>query len=300
VCDATQVDVVINNTATVRTAYGTERGDTNSVCGDINNGFGLLINWNLLGDGVHTIRTLADGVEFGSATFTVTTLGEEFLPGIESRTTLENFPESGTDITLEWQESLQNFVIVEVEGGTPPPPISSDAPNDGSWTGTVIGGGTVSFTVQSGGTELASGAKVEDIPFTCSSCTGMETVTFNSTISINNNSFSSSGLDGLLWTGDFLSSTFAEGTYEHGPFTIPRSSCGTCVLSQKNWSGFFTGSASSAAMSRVRLPATVLPLEAASTGNREWYFDPSEDCFYALQRAADGTLIRISEFRLNQ
>ena len=38
------------------------------VCGDSNNGFGLLFNWNLLGNGDHTIRALADGVELGRAT----------------------------------------------------------------------------------------------------------------------------------------------------------------------------------------------------------------------------------------
>ena len=50
---------------------------------NINNGFGLLFNWNLLGTGQHTIRVLADGGggEFARATFTVTTLGEEFLRG---------------------------------------------------------------------------------------------------------------------------------------------------------------------------------------------------------------------------
>ena len=51
--------------------------------GDSNNGFVLPFNWNLLGEGTHTVRTLADGVEFDSATFTVTTLGTEFQRGAE-------------------------------------------------------------------------------------------------------------------------------------------------------------------------------------------------------------------------
>lgn len=37
------------------------------------NHFVLPFNWNLLGDGTHTVRALADGVEFDRATFTVTT-----------------------------------------------------------------------------------------------------------------------------------------------------------------------------------------------------------------------------------
>ena len=46
--------------------YGTERADTaqrkdgTPLCGDTDNGFGLLFNWNLLGDGEHTIVALVD------------------------------------------------------------------------------------------------------------------------------------------------------------------------------------------------------------------------------------------------
>ena len=35
--------------------YGTSRGDTMGVCGDTDNGFGVLYNWNNLGDGVYTV-----------------------------------------------------------------------------------------------------------------------------------------------------------------------------------------------------------------------------------------------------
>ena len=63
------------------------------MCGDSNNGFGLLFNWNLLGDGPHTIRALADGVEFRQATFTVTTLGgEEFVRGVTGETVAMGLP----------------------------------------------------------------------------------------------------------------------------------------------------------------------------------------------------------------
>jgi hypothetical protein len=100
----------------IQAAYGTSREDTRSVCGKANTGFGLLFNWNLLGNGVHTIRALADGVQFASATFTVTTLGTEFLRGASGRFTLQNFPRTGASVTVQWQESTQNFVIERVEG----------------------------------------------------------------------------------------------------------------------------------------------------------------------------------------
>ena len=52
---------------------------------------GLLFNWNLLGDGIHTVRALADGEAFGRATFTVTTLGVEFLQGTQGETLVADF-----------------------------------------------------------------------------------------------------------------------------------------------------------------------------------------------------------------
>ena len=39
--------------------------DTRSVCGDANNGFGLLVNMNSFGPGAHSVRALADGQEIG-------------------------------------------------------------------------------------------------------------------------------------------------------------------------------------------------------------------------------------------
>ena len=100
--------------------YGTDRIDTTGVCGDSDNGFGLLFNWNLLGGGTrggtqHTVRALADGVEFDRATFTVTTLGTEFVRGAEGECRVPNFPAAGETVTLTWQESMQNFVITDYQ-----------------------------------------------------------------------------------------------------------------------------------------------------------------------------------------
>ncbi|MEI2769569.1 MAG: hypothetical protein V9G98_02105 [Candidatus Competibacter sp.] len=111
VCNASHVYVVIDGSQTYTMAYGTERTDTLSVCGDTNNGFGFLFNYNKLGDGQHTLQALADGVEFGQATFTVTTLGQEYLEGASRTFELPDFPNPGTTLTLTWQEHLQNFTI---------------------------------------------------------------------------------------------------------------------------------------------------------------------------------------------
>jgi len=111
VCRATEVGVMLDGTIPLGTAYGTARGDTLTACGDTNNGFGALLNWNLLGDGPHSIRAFADGAEFGSAEFTVTTLGTRFLRGASGTFPLAGFPRQGIAVSLTWDQSQQNFVV---------------------------------------------------------------------------------------------------------------------------------------------------------------------------------------------
>ena len=97
---------------TYQAAYGTAREDTKEICGDIDNGFGLLFNWNRLGPGTHLVQARADGKIFGTAIVTVTTLGQEFL--IEptgGEFVVEDFPTNGSDVTLRWQLPTQNFAI---------------------------------------------------------------------------------------------------------------------------------------------------------------------------------------------
>ena len=123
VCDAQQIDIVFNpGTATEETwraGYKTTREDTEGICNDSDNGFGLLYNWNRLDDGVHTVSARADGVEFGSATFTVTTFDKEFLKNVGKHARLEDFPETGTDLIVAWQQSLQNFTIARLDSFGP-------------------------------------------------------------------------------------------------------------------------------------------------------------------------------------
>ena len=56
-----------------------------------------------------------DEVELGRATVRVTTLGEEFLHGVEGECLVEDFPRLGETVTLEWQQNSQNFVITDVQ-----------------------------------------------------------------------------------------------------------------------------------------------------------------------------------------
>ena len=119
VCEAEAVEIAIGAAGTQMAAYGTERLDTLDTCGDTNNGFGLLFNWNRLGAGEHTVVALVDGAELGRAVVRVTTVGEgaeeEFLRDVEGECVVEDFPRLGQSVLLEWQQNSQNFVITDVE-----------------------------------------------------------------------------------------------------------------------------------------------------------------------------------------
>lgn len=110
-CNASKIEVVIDSTLTVQAAYGTTRVDTQGSCGDTNNGFGLLVNWNNLAPGPHTVRVLADGKDIGQARVTVATFGTNFLRGQSGTFTLTF---AGKNLLIEWNEALQNFVIAQV------------------------------------------------------------------------------------------------------------------------------------------------------------------------------------------
>lgn len=117
VCTASRIDIEIDGNITLQAAYGTVRGDTIPVCGKADNGFGLLVNWNLLPDGPHTVRALKDDVEFARVNFTVVTLGlGDFPRGLSGAFVLQNFPQPGSNTRIQWQESLQNFVITNASG----------------------------------------------------------------------------------------------------------------------------------------------------------------------------------------
>ena len=120
VCAAEAVTLEINGVE-YAAAYGTARVDTADVCGDVENGFGLLFNWNLLGDGEHTVVAFVDGEEWSRTTVTVTTLGEEFLRGVTGACQVPAFPLAGETVTLTWQQTSQNFVITAGAAPAGPP-----------------------------------------------------------------------------------------------------------------------------------------------------------------------------------
>src|SRR5262245_9515457 len=74
------ITISFDGGAPVPAASRIPRGDTIPACrNDGRNGYILQWNYNLLGDGEHTVSVRQGGAEFASATFNVTTFGSRFL-----------------------------------------------------------------------------------------------------------------------------------------------------------------------------------------------------------------------------
>jgi hypothetical protein len=110
----TSITLTIDDLPPIQAAYGTGRGDTVPVCGDANNGFGVLFNFGLLPEGEHEIVARDAGVEFARAIFTTSRLGPSFLTGATAVSFVRDFPEAGQGAFLFWEQASQNFTI----GGT--------------------------------------------------------------------------------------------------------------------------------------------------------------------------------------
>ena len=101
-------------TASLPLSHGTSRADTASICGDADNGFSTTMNWNLLGSGEKTIRLIQNGEEVAAQTFSVVAFEEEFIRGASGMATVNEFPTTGRNVMLEWDESQQRFVITGI------------------------------------------------------------------------------------------------------------------------------------------------------------------------------------------
>jgi hypothetical protein len=105
------------------------RQDTAGPCDNSGNNSFVITqpwNWNVFGDGQHTILFFDNGQQFASRTFEIATFGTEYLSGPTASCTVQDFPDPGTDVEVSWDEAIQNFRITQVtESG--PPPIGPEA-----------------------------------------------------------------------------------------------------------------------------------------------------------------------------
>ncbi|NOT55667.1 MAG: choice-of-anchor D domain-containing protein [Deltaproteobacteria bacterium] len=138
VCQAAHVDIEVVGRGLSPAVYGEQREDTQTICGDANNGFSFQLNWNELGEGTHTVRALVDGVELGRAQVIVATLGQPYLQGAEGEFVIEPFPQTGKQTHLRWEESRQIFVLASggpasIGGSSPRTDAKLEDPQPGSF-----------------------------------------------------------------------------------------------------------------------------------------------------------------------
>ena len=125
----TNITLVVDDGAPLPAATNIRRGDTSGICSnDGKNGYISQFNFNLLGDGNHTVSVRQNGAQFAQATFHVTTFGQSFLSGATGTYTLQNFPQAGQTATVEWSQGAQNFVIIGKGGGGPPTQCPANGP----------------------------------------------------------------------------------------------------------------------------------------------------------------------------
>ncbi len=115
VCEGSRVELLIDDTSRLSVATGISRDDTEAFCGHTRNGFITQFNWNLIGEGQHTVSLIVDGETLQTNTFTVTTLGEEFVRGASGECTITDFPSTGETATFRWQEPVLGLVLTETE-----------------------------------------------------------------------------------------------------------------------------------------------------------------------------------------
>ena len=118
-CDAGQITVRIDSGELIRVAMDQPRADTQPICGTVNNGFIVQINWNFLGDSGglrrgHRIEAYDDGVLFAAQTFLVGSTGEEWLEVGGQYFDVPDFPAPGERAQFIWNESTQHLELVYV------------------------------------------------------------------------------------------------------------------------------------------------------------------------------------------
>ncbi len=115
VCSAQKVQIRVDDRIFLDTVYGTGREDTRPPCGDANNGFNVLVNWNELTEGVHTVALCVNNSCGANISVAVTSYGSQFLRGLDGSAvaacTNKLSPAFPTPTILTWQESLQNWTI---------------------------------------------------------------------------------------------------------------------------------------------------------------------------------------------
>jgi hypothetical protein len=116
-CTAGVITASIDDGPAIGFTEQQNRGDTAGPCSNTGDNAFIIAqpwNWNLFGDGLHTITFSDNGTQFASVTFEVVTFGTEFLLDQSASCIIPNFPDPGADVEVSWDQAIQNFRITEV------------------------------------------------------------------------------------------------------------------------------------------------------------------------------------------
>ena len=73
-----------------------------------------MYNFGVLPSGTQRIKVYADGYLFAEHSFSTIQLSAgQFVRGKSAEVRVDDFPIPGSSVLLRWEQSLQNFVIVE-------------------------------------------------------------------------------------------------------------------------------------------------------------------------------------------
>jgi hypothetical protein len=113
-CSSRDISFRINGNSIGKAGAGTDRGDTQQLCGRADTGFSLLFNFNLLTPGTHSLSMYADGQLVETRSFKSTrSAGEVYAQGKNKKILVSDFPKTGEKAILEWVTSKQAFVITD-------------------------------------------------------------------------------------------------------------------------------------------------------------------------------------------
>jgi hypothetical protein len=114
VCEAETVQIDLDGAQLLDVAYGSDRLDTVSTCGDADNGFGVLVNMANFAAGDHQATLYADGQQVAQSAFkTAERSTGEFVQDLEGCAISEGFPSDDSETILTWTTSIQGFQVTE-------------------------------------------------------------------------------------------------------------------------------------------------------------------------------------------
>ena len=113
-CSSKNISFKLNGQDIGKAGTGTDRGDTQGLCGRSDTGFSLLFNFNLLEPGRHSLSMFADGQLFETRSFISTrSAGQEFAQGKSKTILIPDFPQTGHSTRLDWVTAKQAFVVTD-------------------------------------------------------------------------------------------------------------------------------------------------------------------------------------------